>query len=399
MFVPLLRRGLSLAAVALALGLSAVPAFPCPFCTSQGTTLTVEVNQASMVLYGRLENAKLTGTEFGEGTTDLVIEKVIKSHEILGDKKVIKLDRYVPTDRDAKVRYLVFCDVFKGKVDPYRGLAVKSDSDIAKYVEGAMKVKDEKASVRLRFFFDYLANADPEVSNDALKEFGNADYKDTRDLYPTLPADTVAGWLKDENTPAFRYGLYASILGHSGKPEHAELLKSMLEDPLKRTASGVDGILAGYVMLKPKEGWDYLTAILKDGNKDFTTRYAALRAARFFWDSRPDVVAKKDVVDGIKHLLDQSDIADLAIEDLRKWGRWETAGKVLSLLELPSHDIPIVRRAILRYALCCPDSTAAAAHHVEEMRKKDPRLVEQAEELLKLESNVSPATPVKDEKK
>src|SRR5262249_20112238 len=161
-------------------------------CTSQGTTLTQEVNQASMVLYGRLENAKLTGTEFGEGTTDLVIEKVIKPHEILSDKKVVKplastgdnkvlkLDRYVPTDRDTKVRYLVFCDVFKGKVDPYRGLAVKSDSDIAKYVEGAMKVKDEKTADRLRFFFDYLANADPEVSNDALKEFGNADYKDTR---------------------------------------------------------------------------------------------------------------------------------------------------------------------------------------------------------------------------
>jgi hypothetical protein len=143
----------------------------------------------------------------------------------------------VPTDADKKVRFLVFCDVYKGKIDPYRGLAVKSDSDIAKYLEGALKVKDEKSTVRLRFFFDYLANADTEVSNDALKEFGNADYKEVRDLYPKLPADTVAAWLKDENTPAFRYGLYASIIGHSGKPEHADLLKAMLDDPLKRAAA------------------------------------------------------------------------------------------------------------------------------------------------------------------
>lgn len=369
----------------------------CPFCTAQGTTLTEEVNQSSMVLYGRLENAKLTGTEFGDGTTDLVIEKVVKSHEMLKDRKVITLNRYVPSDKDTKTRFLVFCDVYKGKIDPYRGLAVKVDSDIAKYLEGAVKVKDEKPLVRLRYFFDYLANPDTEVSNDALKEFGNADYKDVQDLYPKLPADVVAGWLKDENTPAFRYGLYASMLGHSGRPEYAELLRSMLDDPLKRSASGVDGILAGYVMLRPKEGWAYLTNILKDPNKDFTTRYAALRAARFFWESRSDVIAKKDVVEGVSLLLDQGDIADLAIEDLRKWGRWEVADKVLALLSRSSHDIPIVRRAILRYALTCPDN-AEASGFVTAMRKKDPRLVEQAEELLKLESNVSP-TPSKDEKK
>ena len=74
-------------------------------------------------------------------------------------------------------------------------------------------------------------NADAEVSNDALREFANVDYKDVRDLYAKLSADTIAAWLKDENTPAFRYGLYASMLGHCGKPEHADLLKSMLDDP------------------------------------------------------------------------------------------------------------------------------------------------------------------------
>lgn len=393
---PLTRRVLPLVLLAVVVLTSSVAA--CPFCTSQGTTLTQEVNQASMVLYGRLENAKLTGTEFGDGTTDLVIEKVIKPHEILADKKVITLSRYVPTDKDAKVRFLVFCDVYKGKIDPYRGLAVKGDSDIARYLEGAMKVKDEKSTARLRFFFDYLANADAEVSNDALKEFANADYAEVRDLYPKLPADIVVKWLKDENTPAFRYGLYASILGHSGKPEHADVLKAMLDDPLKRTASGIDGVLAGYVLLKPKEGWAYLTETLKDGEKDFTTRYAALRAARFFWDSRSDVIARPDVVAAVSLLLDQGDIADLAIEDLRKWGRWEMAGKVLGLLTKSSHDIPIVRRAILRYALSCPENGDAAAH-VAAMRKNDPRLVEQAEELLKLESNVSSPTPPAAEKK
>src|SRR5215472_3809487 len=98
----------------------------CPFCNMQGQTLTTEIGQASMVLYGTLENPKMDpNAGFNEGTTDLAIETVVKDHEVRGDKKVITLNRYVPSVGDAKYKFLVFCDVFKGKIDPYRGMAVK----------------------------------------------------------------------------------------------------------------------------------------------------------------------------------------------------------------------------------------------------------------------------------
>jgi len=377
--------------IALVACLCSVPAAAasvcaCPFCTMQGQTLTNEVGQASMVLYGTLQNAQLGAKgDFGEGTTDLVIEAVIKKHEILGDKKVITLPRYVPADKNSEFKFLVFCDVYKGKVDPYRGMPVRADGNIAKYLEGAVKVKDKDVGTRLRFFFDYLDSSDTEVSNDAYKEFGNADYKDYRDMAKTLPADKIAAWLEDPKTPEFRYGLYASMLGHCGKEDHAKLLRNMLDDPRKRLNSGIDGVLAGYVMLKPAEGWDFLHGILKDPAKEFTQRYAALRAVRFLWDSRPDLVKKKDLIDGLCELIEQSDISDLAIEDLRKWGVWEVADKVLKLKNKPSHDIPIVRRAILRYALSCPNMPEALAF-VSDLRKKNPEMVKDAEELLKLDS-------------
>src|SRR5262249_43672042 len=160
--------------------------------------------------------------------------------------------------------------------------------------------------------------------------------------------------------------------GHCGKAEHAKLLRKMLDDPARRLTNGVDGILAAYVLLEPKEGWQYLTGLIKDPSKEFTTRYAALRAVRFFWDLRPDVVGRKEMVEGIRPLLDQGDIADLAIEDLRKWGRWECATEILALRGKKSHDIPIIRRAILRYALSCPENAEAVAF-VDGQRKKDPR--------------------------
>ncbi len=383
------RRLLLLCTALLGWAWFASGASACPFCTMQGQTLTQEVGQASMVLYGSLENAKpSTSGDFNGGTTDLVLDAVVKKHDWLGDKKVVTLNRYVP-QTDPKFKFLVFCDIYKGNVDPYRGMPVKADSDIVKYLDGAMKVKDKEVGARLRFFFDYLDNADVEISNDAYKEFGNADYKDYRDMAKSLPADKIAGWLKDPKTPQFRYGLYASMLGHCGKEEHAELLRGLLDDAQKRSLSGVDGILAGYTLAKPKEGWEYIQSILKDPSKEFTLRYAALRTVRFFWDSRPDIIKHEDLAAAVCLLLPQNDIADLAIEDLRKWKQWDIASQVLDLRNKESHNIPIIRRSILRYALSCPNNQVAVAF-VDELRKKDARLVKDAEELLKLE-NAAPS--------
>jgi hypothetical protein len=392
----LLRRILPPLTALVALGLFLAPGGACPFCGMQGPTLTGEVAQAKMVLYGTLANADPKANN-GDGSTDLVVENTVKN-ELTGKKddpladgnKTVRLDRYLPPQEGDKYRYLVYCDVFKGKIDPYRVLPVLKDADMAKYLLGALSHKDEVIGKRLRFFFDYLDNPDLEISNDAYKEFGNADYKDYRDMAKSLPAERVARWLEDPKTPAFRYGLYASMLGHCGGEKDAALLRKMLDDPAKRLGSGVDGMLAGHVMLKPKEGWAYTLDLLKDGKKEFMLRYAALRAVRFLWDSRPDLIAKKELEAGMGVLLDQSDIADLAIDDLRKRECWDMADRVLALQKSKAYEIPIVRRAILRFALSCKDNKAAVGY-VAEQRKNDPQMVADAEELLKLEQ-MPPAT-------
>jgi hypothetical protein len=372
----------------------------------QGPTLTGEVGQAKMVLYGTLANPDQKANN-GDGATDLVVETVIKNElagkkddPLASDNKTVRLARYLPTQtEDGKYRYLVYCDVFKGKIDPYRVLPVLKDGKMAEYLLGALKHKDESIGKRLRFFFDYLDSPDLEISNDAYKEFGNADYKDYQDMAKALPADRIVKWLKNEKTPAFRYGLYASMLGHCGTEKEAAVLREMLDDPTKRLGSGVDGMLAGYVMLKPKEGWTYTLDILKDAKKEFMLRYAALRAVRFLWDSRPDLVSKKELKEGMGVLLEQNDIADLAVDDLRKRCCWDMTGRVLALRDSKAYEVPIVRRSILRFALGCKDNEkdaskkAAAVAYVEEQRKKDAQMVADAEELLKLEQ--TPSTPSK----
>ncbi len=333
-----------LAALLICISVAVPSLSACPFCASAGQTLTQDASQAMFIVFGKLANPKFDPNASLQGTTDLNIEIVIKPHSFLKDKKTITLNRYIPVTKDDTSKYLVFCDVYNGKLDAYRGVQLKAGSKIADYLKGALAVKDKDATARLAYFFKYLDCDEYDLSNDAFGEFANAPYSDYRDLAKKLSPDLLVKWLKDESTSPARFGLYGSMLGHCGKPEHAKVLRELLDDPNKRYGTGMDGLLAGYVMITPKDGWKYVSEIFKDSSKDFMLRYAALRTARFLWDFRPDLVAKKNIVATVVPMMTQEDIADLAIEDLRKWQRWEMLAKVLALFDDKSLDKPIIKR-------------------------------------------------------
>jgi hypothetical protein len=367
----------------------AAPASACPFCSQQGQTLTGEVAGADLVLYGSLANPNQE-----KDTTDLVIDTVVKSHPWLKkDQKVVQLPKCVP-DPGGDYKYLVFCYVIKNeRIDPYRGLGLKAGGDVVKYLTGLAENKDKPVGERLKFFFNYLDDADAEVANDAFKEFANADYKDYKDMAKGLPPDKVAGWLKPEaKTPGFRYGLYGSLLGHCGQDKHADVLRGLLEDRDRRLSSGVDGVLAGYILLRPKEGWAYARGLMADPKQDFLMRYAALRTARFFWTYRPDVIDKKELAQGAALLLTQKDIVDLAVDDLRKWEQWDMTDRVMAIQGTDAYkELPVVRRAVLKFMIACQGgkgagaNATAAAGYVEAQRKQNGQAVAEAEELLKLD--------------
>ena len=118
------------------------PAPACPFCSMQGQTLSKEAALADFVVFGTPANPRLAISADGveDGFTDLIIDEkdgIIKPHDILKGKKVIVLPRYLPVEKDSKVRLLVFCEVFNDRIDPYRGMPVRS-SDIVTYLKGAL---------------------------------------------------------------------------------------------------------------------------------------------------------------------------------------------------------------------------------------------------------------------
>jgi hypothetical protein len=391
------RSFLGTLALAAALLLCPALALACPFCGSQGQTLLGEVNQANLILYGTLKNAQRDPGEFGKGTTEMQIELVVKDHPILKGRKTLTLPRYIPVDPKNETKHLVFIEVFKDEIEPYRGEAVPADSKLGEYIKGALAVRDKDVPTQLGYFINFLDSPESVIANDAFMEFGNSDYKDYRPLAEKTDPERVVKWLQDPNTPASRYGLYGSMLGHCGKTaEHAAVLRNLLDDPKKRFTSGIDGILAGYVMLDRKEGWKYLTELLSNEKNEFLLRYAGLRAVRFFWEYRPDVVEKKNILHALDILVGQGDIADFPMDDLRKWGQWQFTDRILELYGKESHDAPIVKRAIIRFALCVPPENKKAAEFVAKMRELDEEKVRDIEELLRLEQSTAPA-PKKDD--
>jgi hypothetical protein len=367
----------------------------CPFCEgSNDKTLVNQFGDAQIVLFGHFENPKLGNGGLDQGTSDFVIERVYKEHDMIKGKKKIPLQRYIT---DSSTKFMVFCDIYKGKIDAYKGTQLVNDSEMVRYVEGIMKIKEKSQPERLRFAFDFLNSPESEVSMDAYREFARADYRDYKDMAKTLPADKIAAWLKDPKTSSSRYGLYASLLGHCGNAEHAKLLKSMISDPEKRKSSGLHGLMASYTMLEPEEGWTFLKGLVQDKQHPFLFRYSGLQTIRFLYDSRPDVIAmdeaaaKKEIISGVLGVLNVTDMADFAIEDLRKWKRWETCDRVLGLFGQKGYNTPIIRKSILRYALQCPLDTAK--RFVKEQQARDPDWVNDTRELLELETIPSAATP------
>jgi hypothetical protein len=377
-----MTRWLSIGFVALVGIVSAAPA--CSICTmnlQQAQSFRLDAAQARLILYGTLHNPTLVGAN---GTTELHIEAVLKNDPFLNNAKTVVLPRYIPvSDPKDPPKFVVFCDVYNNKLDPYRGVPVKGDA-VVEYLKGALALDGKDRSQTLLYYFRYLEHPEKEVAADAFLEFAKATDQEIGAVAGKLAPEKLRGWVKDPQTPAFRLNVYALLLGACGGEQDAALLRSMLQNPNEQTTSALDGILAGYIQLRPQEGWDLAVGLLRDTSKPFPVRYAVLRALRFYHGWKPDETRGR-VLRGMETLLPQEDIADLAIEDLRRWQVWDLTGDVLALYGKKSHSAPIMRRAIVRYALCSAPAKPEAASFVAERRRTEPVLLKEVEESLQYE--------------
>lgn len=367
----------------LALPLWAAPTRACTFCGGElrsKQTLRMQFSSAKAVLHGQLKNPRFD-PKTDEGFTDFQFTAVLKDDAARGNATAITLRTYLPVIGNTPPDYLVFCGVANGKLDASFGLP--ATAAIVDYLKGAAKLDDTDAVAKLGHFFKHLDSADATVAADAFIEFARASDTDILKAAKAFDATKVRKLIANAETPPERLGVFAFLLGVSGGAADAAFLGTMLkEHPLpERTSGAYGGLLAGYVLLAPKDGWTLAANVLADEKQSYSVRLSALGTVRFFQATRA-AECKTEVLKCCAALLPNGDFADQAIEDLRRWGYWELTTDVFSQFAKPTHSAPIVRRCIVRYALGCP--TDEAKRFVAAARQSDPKLVRAVEDTLDL---------------
>jgi hypothetical protein len=364
-----------------------MPLRACSLCDSRllnAPTFRQEAAQptARVILAGTVRNPRPTADGRG-GVSDLHIDAVLRRDTALEDKKVLELPRLLPVvDPKSPPRYLVVCDVVKGALDPYRGVPLRGPGAV-EYLKKALALSDKDPVANLVFFFRYIDDPDPEVARDAFLEFARASDQQVAQVAPRLDAAKLRTLLASEKTPANQVGLLAVLLGSAGHDADAARLRGLLDRNEERYTNAADGILAGYLTLRPREGWELVQSILKDTRRPLDLRLAAVRTLRFLHASRPRENSAR-VLEGMKVILAQEDLADLAVEDLRRWEMWDLTPTILGLYGRKGYDAPLMQQAILRYALCA-QPTPEVKEFLTRRRAAEPETVKQIEEGLRLE--------------
>ena len=280
-------------------------------------------------------------------------------------------------------RFLVFCNVVKGKLDPYLGRQTKSRA-VVDYLEGAQAQRAQGKGAALLYYARFLDHPDDLIAEDAFLEFARSGDEQVGQVAKRLNPTQLRGLLRNPKLDADRVSLFAFLLGNCGDAGDAKLLRQRIDQAQADDMRALDGLLGGYIALRPLEGWKLTREILTNHHSNFLKKYAALRTVRFYMGWQP-TTTKASMILAYQQVIPDGEMADLAVEDLRRWKMWDLTSLVLSQYGKSTHDAPIVKRGIIRYALCCP--LPEAQRFLERVRARDAELVRDIAESLEFEKN------------
>lgn len=354
----------------------------CTLCSgSQPNRLTLrqEVERSRVVILGTIGAAREAPDTPGGGTTDFRILRIIQGAELLPNQNLVVLPRFLSADPQSRKTWLLFGDVRNGRFD-YLSSRTVPDEKIAEHVTAALELRSKSRNDALAFFANRLDHATPEIAADAFLELARASDAEVGNLARQLDAKRLRRLLAAKSTPGEQLGVLALLLAGCGTDADAAQLRGMLEDESDRTRSAYSGLLAGYVVLRPDAGWRLATDVIKDQKRAFLQRYAVIGTMRFLqgWRGADE---QTRILAILREALRHTDLADVVVEDLRRWQWWDLTQPILAEAKLQKNDGPMFRRAVVRYALTCP--APAARQFIDAQRRLDPEFVTEMVESLR----------------
>lgn len=329
-------------------------------------TLRQRFTDAKIVLFGKLRNPK-PGADGLSGTTEFHTTQALKADSKLATPAMIIVPRYYPLIGATPNEYLFFCSIADGKIALESGES--ATGALVEYLLESLKAGKDA----LAYFHSHLESKDEGIAADAFLEFAQASDKDIAAMAKRFNRVLLRAWIIDDKVPQERVGVYALMLGLSGTADDAHwLVKVLKESRTERVTANLGGLIAGLIALDPGRGWPILNETL--AAKNYSDRFSAIGCLRYEQNTRGKE-SREAILKSCAILLDDKDLCDIAIDDLRRWAWWDLTPQILKLFQDKSS--PLLKRGIVRYALSCPHDDAKS--FIRKLRVSDPNLIARVE--------------------
>jgi len=345
----------------------------CPFCSAVSQTFAQEIEALdAAVIVESVDLKKMPGPD-EEGELPKSVFKVTE---------ILKGDKWATVGKDIETHYFgerkdgIFLIFGADAPDILWTSPLRMSEKSVAYLRKVMELP-ESGPKRLKFFQGYLEDEDEMLSADAYDEFARASYEAVVELKPYMKRDEIIGWIKDtENVPAARRRLYLTMLGVCGEKEDARLLEEFMRSDSTEDKIGLDAMVACYLTLVGEEGMPAIKELfLSDDDAEYSHTYSAIMALRFH-AAETEVLSRESVLDGLRCILDRTDLADLVIPDLARMEDWDSMPRLLELFRDAVPGQSWARVPIINFVRACP--LAEADDALETLREIDPAAVKRA---------------------
>jgi hypothetical protein len=245
------------------------------------------------------------------------------------------------------------------------------------------------ADKRLAYFIKFLEFPDITIANDAFAQFVNAPTKDIAAVADKLPREKIRNWLADVKTPVTRQSGYGLMLGLCGSSNEARFLEQRIAEVDPERQTGIEGVIFGYLLLAGEQGLSTIEkAFLANRRATDDKLYPAYLATRYYWYYGNGKIPRPRLQLAMRRLLDQQTFADSVIITLAEWKDWSLHKR---LMELYDTKVEVsTKKAIIKYMIAStkdaskdgdniPAHVVAGRKCLDELRRRDPKLVEDTE--------------------
>jgi len=271
------------------------------------------------------------------------------------------------------------------------GLPREVNSEFFNYIVRA-PARDAEPGERLLYYLPYLEHPNPAIAADCFLELSEFSINQFAAHAADLPRDALRKAIVNPDLNPARRSLFGLMLGLCGDSTDSGLLIDQIAEPAQELRIGLEGVIAGYVMLTGETGLEDIERLkLHNKEADGSEVYSALMAVRYLRNSGLSEISPERLQKALGTLIERPEFTDTVIFDLIRWKDWSIQARLMKLYGDGEYNVRSIKRAIIQYMIAStrdvpavsegkpPVHAAEGIRNLDELRRRDPQLVDQVE--------------------